>query len=116
MNNIIRNYINTVSHQLRCLHPTKERLLAGLEQELRELPAEFTASKDALIQQYGTAADTVRELQLCVSEEEFDAWLNRRKIALWALGIVAVAALAFAFWYVNYGLSIMPMYYIEIIH
>ena len=116
MDIVIRSYTKSVGRQLRCPHPTKEKLLQGLQQELQDLPAEYTASRESLTQQFGTPADTARELQLCVSEEEFDTWLRRKKIAIWLLGIAAVAALALAFWYVNWGIETMPAYSIETIY
>lgn len=102
MSRTVERYLRRVGRRLWASRATKERLLAGLREEISEL-GDFP-SIDRLIERFGTPAQAAAELQNSVGEAEAYSARNKSRRVAVMLGIVAVVlvvSLAAYVWYVE---------------
>ena len=103
MSEPVRKYLRRVRRRLCASTATKQRLLAGLADELG---ACGEAGYDGLVRAFGSPEATAAELQSSVDEGEAAGARARTKRLAIVLAVVAAllaAALVFYFWYVTSG-------------
>ena len=88
MDRIVRQYCAQVGKHLQCMPQTKKFLLAGLQEELEQLPEECRSSLSALETNYRSVIHTAIELQEAVKPEE-QKMASRRKMRRTSLGVTA---------------------------
>ena len=84
-----KTYLKQVARRLRCPRQEREHLLAGLKEELADLPADLTQAK--LIMRLGTPSALAAELESAVSPEMIDRCVRKRRL-LTVLGFVLCTA------------------------
>ena len=103
MSEPVRKYLRRVRRRLCASTATKQRLLAGLADELG---ACGEAGYDGLVRAFGSPEAAAAELQSSVDEGEAAGARARTKRLAIVLAVVAAllaAALVFYFWYVTSG-------------
>lgn len=102
----MRKYLRRVRRRLCASTATKQRLLAGL---VDELGACGEAGYDGLVRAFGSPEAAAAELQSSVDEGEAAGARARTKRLAIVLAVVAAllaAALVFYFWYVTSGMPV----------
>ena len=103
MSEPVRKYLRRVRRRLCASTATKQRLLAGMADELG---ACGEAGYDGLVRAFGSPEAAAAELQSSVDEGEAAGARARTKRLAIVLAVVAAllaAALVFYFWYVTSG-------------
>lgn len=106
MSEPVRKYLRRVRRRLCASTATKQRLLAGLADELG---ACGEAGYDGLVRAFGSPEAAAAELQSSVDEGEAACARARTKRLAIVLAVVAAllaAALVFYFWYVTSGMPV----------
>ena len=106
MSEPVRKYLRRVRRRLSASTATKQRLLAGLADELG---ACGEAGYDGLVRAFGSPEAAAAELQSSVDEGEAAGARARTKRLAIVLAVVAAllaAALVFYFWYVTSGMPV----------
>ena len=106
MSEPVRKYLRRVRRRLCASTATKQRLLAGLADEL---DACGEAGYDGLVRAFGSPEAAAAELQSSVDEGEAAGARARTKRLAIVLAVVAAllaAALVFYFWYVTSGMPV----------
>ena len=106
MSEPVRKYLRRVRRRLCASTATKQRLLAGLADEL---DACGEAGYDGLVRAFGSPEAAAAELQSSVDECETAVARARTKRLAIVLAVVAAllaAALVFYFWYVTSGMPV----------
>ena len=106
MSEPVRKYLRRVRRRLCASPATKQRLLAGLADELG---ACGEAGYDGLVRAFGSPEAAAAELQSSVDEGEAAGARARTKRLAIVLAVVAAllaAALVFYFWYVTSGMPV----------
>ena len=88
MDRVVRQYCAQVGRHLQCMPKTKKFLLAGLREELEQLPGERRSSLSRLEENYRSTIHTAIELQEAVKPEE-QKMASRRKMRRTSLGVTA---------------------------
>ena len=106
MSEPVRKYLRRVRRRFCASPATKQRLLAGLADELG---ACGEAGYDGLVRAFGSPEAAAAELQSSVDEGEAAGARARTKRLAIVLAVVAAllaAALVFYFWYVTSGMPV----------
>ena len=106
MSEPVRKYLRRVRRRLCASPATKQRLLAGL---VDELGACGETGYDGLVRAFGSPEAAAAELQSSVDEGEAAGARARTKRLAIVLAVVAAllaAALVFYFWYVTSGMPV----------
>ena len=106
MSEPVRKYLRRVRRRLCASTATKQRLLAGLADELG---ACGETGYDGLVRAFGSPEAAAAELQSSVDEGEAAGARARTKRLAIVLAVVAAllaAALVFYFWYVTSGMPV----------
>lgn len=106
MSEPVRKYLRRVRRRLCASPATKQRLLAGLADEL---DACGETGYDGLVRAFGSPEAAAAELQSSVDEGEAAGARARTKRLAIVLAVVAAllaAALVFYFWYVTSGMPV----------
>lgn len=106
MSEPVRKYLRRVRRRLCASPATKQRLLAGLADELG---ACGEAGYDGLVRAFGSPEAAAADLQSSVDEGEAAGARARTKRLAIVLAVVAAllaAALVFYFWYVTSGMPV----------
>ena len=106
MSEPVRKYLRRVRRRLCASTATKQRLLAGLADEL---DACGETGYDGLVRAFGSPEAAAAELQSSVDECETAVARARTKRLAIVLAVVAAllaAALVFYFWYVTSGMPV----------
>ena len=102
MDRVVRQYCAQVGRHLQCMPKTKKILLAGLREELEQLPEECRSSLSRLEENYRSTIHTAIELQEAVKPEEQCRYTKVRKTALCSVLVVLIATVI-----LSLGLSIL---------
>lgn len=109
MSEPVRKYLRRARRRLCASTATKQRLLAGLADEL---DACGEAGYDGLVRAFGSPEAAAAELQSSVDEGEAAGARARTKRLAIVLAVVAAllaAALVFYFWYVTSGMPVLTV-------
>lgn len=109
MSEPVRKYLRRVRRRLCASTATKQRLLAGLADELG---ACGETGYDGLVRAFGSPEAAAAELQSSVDEGEAAGARARTKRLAIVLAVVAAllaAALVFYFWYVTSGMPVLTV-------
>lgn len=109
----LKKYCRRVKGKLLCDAKAKKKLLAGLEDELRESGC-GADDYQQLVRQVGSPESVAAQLQESVSDEERQKAERRRKrLPVWIAAAVVLALAAGTAWYLHYLKNSTPAYYTE---
>ena len=106
-----KNYLRQVARRLRCPRQERERLLAGLKEELAGLPTGLSPA--ILSERMGTPMAVAAELESAVPLETIERHIRRRWL-MTALGFVlCAAAIAWLIYQLAWVVSMFNGYFEE---
>ena len=110
----LEKYCCEVGERLVCKQSTRERLLSGLCEELRDT-AQSCGSYEEIAAQIGAPSETAKNLQETVSDQEYAGVVKRarrnRCVVIPAIIIVSLFLIAAMLTYVHHLRNVVPVYY-----